>query len=295
MTEKHDISEDEIRIIGGSKHKPSGRKHWWIWVLLAAAIVAVAVLVIELQKDDIQTSTDDTQTTEGGEQTTEVMEDSTPQWLDNIDNSLPSGIILSDTIIDSLHLRVLTPINTTPELYIGKLSESDTDILLATMAADIRRDNGKIVGAYVYGGEPLSWGLSKRGYCAIFDGRMTIGTADNSPLFEQATEQGGYFFRQYAAVQGGNAVENNPENAASRRALCVIASRYCIVASDERVTMNDFSKALTKLHASEAIYLVGGMAHGWWRDDEGHIKHFIEGNDRPINKKYLNYIVFRKN
>lgn len=292
MTNKHDISEDEIRIIGGVKPTPGGRKHWWIWVLLAVAIVAVVVLVIVLQKEDKpQPGNDGTAT----DQPTETTEETTPLWLDNIDNSLPARLIVSDTILDSLHLQVLTPINTTPELYIGKLSERDTDILLATMAADIRRDNGKIVGAYVYAGEPLSWGLSKRGYCAIFDGRMTIGTADNSPLFEQTTEQGGYFFRQYAAVENGQAVENNPENAAPRRALCVVAGRYCIVACAERVMMNDFSKALTKLGASEAIYLVGGMAHGWWRDDEGHIKHFIEGNDRPIYKKYMNYILFRKN
>ena len=291
MTNGQEINEDEIRIIGGGGKKNRSIRLWWLWLLLALAMVAVGVLVVVLQPKNQTEPLAETPVTE--QQTVDAEPAIT--WLDNVDNSQSAEIVVLDTVVDSMQLQVLIPINTTPELYIGKLSDSDSDILLATMAADIRRDNGKIVGAYVYAGEPLSWGLSKRGYCAIFDGRMTIGVADNSPLFEQATEQGGFFFRQYAAVDNGAAVENNPENAAPRRALCVMDGRYCIVACADRVMMNDFSKALAKLGVEEAVYLVGGSAHGWWRDGEGRVNHFIEGNDRPYNKKYMNYIVFRAN
>ena len=48
---------------------------------------------------------------------------------------------------------------------------------LTKQAADIRADNGKIVGAFVLKGDPLSWGLSKRGYCGIIDGKLTVGVA----------------------------------------------------------------------------------------------------------------------
>lgn len=69
----------------------------------------------------------------------------------------------------------------------------DKSIILATQAADVRADNGKIVGAFVVKGKPYSWGLS------------------NSPLFEEATEKGGYFFRQYPLVDKGVLVGNEPK------------------------------------------------------------------------------------
>ena len=100
---------------------------------------------------------------------------------------------------------------------------------------DIIIDNRPCTLAYsMRAGEPLSWGLSKKGYCAIIDGRVTIGMAENSPLFEQATEQGGYFFRQYPSVANGVMVENRPENASFRRALCNFNGRLCIIGCTDR-------------------------------------------------------------
>ena len=84
-----------------------------------------------------------------------------------------------------------------PELIVGVLDIHDKSIILTTQAADFRADNGKISGAYVVKGKPLSWGLSKKGYSGIIDRKITVGVADNSPLFEEATEKGGFFLRQY--------------------------------------------------------------------------------------------------
>lgn len=298
MKNLQDINDDEIRVIGHEPPKRSSK--WWIWVALAAAIIAVLVLVVVLQRENA-VSSQQSGAGRTGDNSSQVCDTTgqTPQsqlWFNNIDNSAESSYLaINDTVIDSLHLKVLTPYNATPELYVGNLSEADTNILLAAMAADIRRDNGKIVGAFVYAGEPLSWGLSKLGYCAISEGGLTLGVAENSPLFEQATEQLGYFFRQYAAVSNGVAVKNNPENAAPRRALCIMGDKYCVVTTSDRVVMNDFSTALAKLGVSDAIFLVGGEAHGWWRDDEGTLTHFAQGKQRTRNKKFMNYIVFRAN
>ena len=88
------------------------------------------------------------------------------------------------------------------------MNRKDTTVIFAAQAADVRADNGGIVGAFVLKGEPKAWGLSKKGYCASINGQITIGMADNSPLFEQATEEGGYFFRQYPLVSNGEIVEN---------------------------------------------------------------------------------------
>ena len=298
MANKQDIGDDEIRIIGANKPNNHPHKPWWFWTILSLTIIAIVVLlVVLLSKHENNNSPNPADTSHTGNTTTD-MENSVSDniaWLDNTDDTQRPRLSITDTTIDSLNLQIITPLNTIPELYIGKPDSKDTSILLATLAADIRRDNGKIVGAFVYAGEPLSWGLSKRGYCAIIDECLTLGTAENSPLFEQATGQDGYFFRQYSAVDKGIAVTNNPENAAPRRALCVIGKKYCIVATANRVLMNDFSQALVKLGASDAIYLVGGRAHGWWRDGDGHVNNFPESNPSRGNKKYINYIIFRKN
>lgn len=285
MTKMSDINDNEIRVIGGDGGG-GGKKRlpWWVWVIVGVVAVAIAAIALwPKQQPEEPTAPDTTTVTEP--ETTDI-------WHSNTDNSLPSCTIVTDTLIDTLHLRIFTPYNATPELHIGRLDTANTDIILAAMAADLRRDNGRIVGAFVHAGEPLSWGLSKRGYCAIFDGQITIGVAENSPLFEQATEQGGYFFRQYPAVDKGVMVENNPENASFRRALCLLNGKVCIIACTDRVLMNDFSATLVKLGVSEAILLVGGTADGWCRTDGG--KMIRLGSSYAQNAKYMNHIVFRK-
>ena len=285
MTKMSDINDNEIRVIGGDGGG-GGKKRlpWWVWVIVGVVAVAIAAIALwPKQQPEEPTAPDTTTVTEP--ETTDI-------WHSNTDNSLPSCTIVTDTLIDTLHLRIFTPYNATPELHIGRLDTANTDIILAAMAADLRRDNGRIVGAFVHAGEPLSWGLSKRGYCAIFDGQITIGVAENSPLFEQAPEQGGYFFRQYPAVDKGVMVENNPENASFRRALCLLNGKVCIIACTDRVLMNDFSATLVKLGVSEAILLVGGTADGWCRTDDG--KMIRLGSSYAQNAKYMNHIVFRK-
>lgn len=285
MTKMSDINDNEIRVIGGDGGG-GGKKRlpWWVWVIVGVVAVAIAVVALWPKPQPEEPTAPDT--------TTVTEPETTDIWHSNTDNSLPSCTIVTDTLIDTLHLRIFTPYNATPELHIGRLDTADTDIILAAMAADLRRDNGRIVGAFVHAGEPLSWGLSKRGYCAIFDGQITIGVAENSPLFEQATEQGGYFFRQYPAVDKGVMVENNPENASFRRALCLLNGKVCIIACTDRVLMNDFSATLVKLGVSEAILLVGGTADGWCRTDDG--KMIRLGSSYAQNAKYMNHIVFRK-
>lgn len=285
MTKMSDINDNEIRVIGGDGGG-GGKKRlpWWVWVIVGVVAVAIAVVALWPKPQPEEPTVPNT--------TTVTEPETTDIWHSNTDNSLPSCTIVTDTLIDTLHLRIFTPYNATPELHIGRLDTANTDIILAAMAADLRRDNGRIVGAFVHAGEPLSWGLSKRGYCAIFDGQITIGVAENSPLFEQATEQGGYFFRQYPAVDKGVMVENNPENASFRRALCLLNGKVCIIACTDRVLMNDFSATLVKLGVSEAILLVGGTADGWCRTDDG--KMIRLGSSYAQNAKYMNHIVFRK-
>ncbi len=282
--ENIDNEETGFVILGGDsdykRHTP-----WWIWASIAAVIfIAIIFVVVKISVNHGIS-----------EATAELYlpEEAAPThvWYNNVDASLPSYIDVSETTIDSVELKILTPYNAIPELHLGRIDTSDSEILFAALAADIRRDNGKIVGAFVHEGEPRSWGLSKRGYCAILDDGITLGVADNSPLFEQATEQGGSFFRQYPSVDNGKMVPNNPENLSFRRALCAYDDKICIIVSTNRVLMNDFSAALVKLGVRNAIFLVGSTEDGWYRSEDGKITRL--GKKYAKNNPNINYLVFR--
>lgn len=182
---------------------------------------------------------------------------------------------LKDTTINDIPLRIYFPLNTPPHLSVGYEVQKDTaNQILFFQAADVRADNGKIVGAFVLHGKPLSYGLSKRGYCAILNERVTIGVADNSPLFEEATQCGGDFFRQYPLVGNGELVENELKTKSIRRGLCSIENRVVVIESGTAESLHDFSQALVDMGVSDAIYLIGGTAaQGYCRlSDNSHLK-----------------------
>ena len=113
---------------------------------------------------------------------------------------------LRDTIINDVPMRMYIPHNAELTLHVGKMDRDDKSVIYTAEAAFIRAVNHAILGAFVLKGEPLAWGLSMRGYCASINGVVTVGVADNSPLFEEAINEGGYFFRQYPLVDNGRFV-----------------------------------------------------------------------------------------
>ena len=292
MTEikMNDINDDEIRVIGEDSDMDEGKKRipWWVWVVIGVAAAGIAMLVLhqkpESDKDPVDENTSLTAETSVEAEEADI-------WIENNDPSLPSATIIQDTLVDSLHLQIHTPYNCTPELHVGPMEHTDPDIVLAAMAADWRSDNGKIVGAYVLAGEPLSWGVSKKGYCAIIDGEMTIGTSENSPLFEKATETGGYFFRQFPLVDNGQLVENEQKNKSVRKALCSRAGQIFIAVTESDESYHDFSQALVDLGIDNAISLVGSRyAFGWWIDQDG-VK--ISFSDVWHQYEMENYVIWK--
>lgn len=216
---------------------------------------------------------------------------------ENIDPYEPGYVQIKDTVINDIALRIYIPHNAIPSLELGYINKNNDSIIFAAQAADVREDNGDIVGAFVLKGEPKAWGLSKKGYCAIIDNQLVVGVADNSPLFEMATETGGYFFRQYPLVDKGRMIENEPRGKAVRRSLCYRAGETIIVETKERQSFYDFAQALQDFGVRDAIYLVGSSAYGWAVDKEGNKTYF--GNEK-LNRsrrkipKNISYIVWKK-
>ena len=137
-------------------------------------------------------------------------------------------------------------------------------------------------------GEPLAWGKAKIGYCAIIHDTITVGVAENSPLFERATETDGYFFRQYPLVDNGKLVDNEPKNKSIRRSLCDRNGEIMVVETLSNESFHDFAQALEDLGVTHAIYLVGSLSYGWSTDARGQRHTFGRKSYRmPANTSYI--------
>lgn len=269
-----EIQDDEFRVIGQRDGASSaeGRKGWRRWLpwVVAAIVLATVVCMICFSGAKHQSAK--------GE---EVVFDPTPEPvpaaaavspLSRADrNTTRAFTERIDTVINDVSLAIYIPHNAVPGLAIGTPDINDKRIVLVTQAADIRADNGRIAGAFVVDGKPLSWSLSKRGYCGIIDGHITVGTADSSPLFEEAVEKGGSFFRQYPLVDNGQPIDNEPKGKSIRKALCDRAGEIFVAISNTPESFHDFAQALADLQIDNAIYLVGSDSYGYWRDVSGRL------------------------
>lgn len=283
---KHDIDDDEIRIIssraasGASSGNRSMRPAVALLLIVLSVLALCAVAYVMFYYDS------------DGEELT-VVEDRhiSPEKTGHTryDSETADGYVsVADTVLNGVRLAVFTPVDLTPRLHIGEDILQDTSTVLAVPAADIRRDNGEIVGAYVLSGELVSKGQSKSGFCAIIDGKLTIGVADATPMLEQALESGGYFFRQYPLVVAGQVVENKPKGKSFRKALARLDDRIAVVMSRERMTFHDFSQSLVDLGVSDAIYLVGSEAYGFAIDADGRKVEFgTQGDEDYPNINYI--------
>ena len=303
FTDWDNISDDEIRIIGDRKStKP--RRSRWVIVPISVLIIGLIVLLSFISINQNQ-SIEENEAPSLFEPTEEIEsltgeiaeEPRNERFGREVADTVRGFCEIRDTIINDVSLRIFIPHNARASLHLGKLDKADTTIIYAAQAADVRADNGGIVGAFVLKGKPLAWGLSKRGYCAIIDDVVTVGVADNSTLFERATETEGYFFRQYPLVENGTLVDNAPKGKTIRRALCDRRGEIFMVESQSAESFHDFAQALTDLGCDNAIYLVGSSAYGWEVDKED-VKHeFGEDNyytGRHRAPKNITYIVWMR-
>lgn len=297
MKDFKDIQDDQIRIIGQNiERKPLSRGVWVaIIALVMIAVAAVALLIA--QKREAQTAELSAPEPAFFEPIEEV-EIVEQKWLgSNVAQEREGFTEIRDTLINDIPLRIFIPHNAEMSLHIGRMNKEDKEIVYVAQAADIRADNGGIVGAFVLKGEPRAWGLAKKGFCASINGVVTVGVADNSHLFEYATEQGGYFFRQYPLVSDGQLVENKPKGKSIRRAICDRQGEIFMIESGTAESFHDFAQALVDLGVDQAVYLVGSSAYGWAVDAEGNVHEFGEDNyytGRQRMPKNTSYIVWRK-
>ena len=295
MKEFKDIRDDQIRIIGEEENKSTlPRKLWFIVASVFVVLLVVGVIFFVVSREEEQTELSEPALFEPVREA----EPTPHKLLGHQPDSLAVGYTeIRDTLINDIPIKIFIPHNAEMSLHIGRMDKSDNSIIYAAQAADVRADNGGIVGAFVLRGEPKSWGLSKKGYCASINGKVTIGVAENTSLFEEATMNGGYFFRQYPLVKDGQVIDNEPKGKAIRRAICDRQGEIFMVETGSIESFHDFAQALADLGVDQAVYLVGSLAYGWAVDEAGAIYEFGEDNyhtGRRRMPKNTSYIVWRR-
>ena len=285
-----DISDDEIRIIGdsgaptSSPHNPRWRR-WWLWALCVVVWLFLALVIFWAVKGGSRPRHT------GAEAALPV--ESVPV-APTIVKAGSADVFVSDTVINDVPLRILTPVNAVPELLLGIPDTMDESLVLGLQAADIRADNNGIVGAFVLKGEMLSRGIAKKGFCAILEGKIQLGMSGSTPLFEEATDRDGYFFRQYPLVSNGRMVENKPKNKAVRHALCELNGKVVVISSLDKESFHDFAQSLADLGVQNAISLVGADAYGFIRTQNAGFSSWGTDVHRWKNAENVNFVVWRE-
>ena len=279
MKEK-DFSDDEIQVLGKQTAvKPFFTKRKLFFVIAALAIGIILLCVFLFQKNEEPTNfvrLENLQTNK------EICETQNIRGYIEVEN---------DTVND-VPLQIFIPQYAMPELTLALPEESDSTVVFVTQAADVGRRNYGIVGDFVLAGEQLARGYRKEGFCAIINNNLTIGIGTETSLLGKAISEKGYFFRQYPLVKNYEAIENNPKNKAVRRALAIRENEVIMVESRERESFHDFTQALVDVGVSDAIYLVGGNAFGWYRTENNEVITFGDKANKVMAG--VNYLVWRR-
>ncbi|MBO4917316.1 MAG: hypothetical protein J5374_05505 [Bacteroidales bacterium] len=285
-----DIIDDEFRVLGTGSSVPTGdsdedrrRKRLGGWVALAIVALLGLGMILFWPKERVQED-------EIGVFESEY-ESETPTVLGTDDAPQPYAEQL-DTVVAGHPLKLFIPHHATPRLRVGQPNEKTLQAVMGFQAADIRADNYEILGDFVLAGEQMTKGSSKAGFCAIVDGKATVGVSRNTPLLVEAVARGGYFFRQYPLVDNGTPVENKPKNKTVRKALCSRGGQVFVAFSGLEETLTDFARVLADFGIDNAIYLVGSEASfGWAVDSDGYRERFGNIDLRPEYKNE-NYIIW---
>lgn len=271
--------------------------YWWFWlicILLFATISIMAYLLISKSATDGARAVVPQMVAER-EEASNTFSEINSGTVTIVDNGQTGKSYTEkiDFTIGEVRFRAYYLHNGVPELFVGDIDKVDNSrIIFAARAADLGSNN-RFVGAFVKNGEILGTGnKGKRGFCAIINHNLTIGVATSTPIFEEAVEKKGDFFRNYPVVLNGSVCETNLRKPSIRRAVCVKNSDVFVVESLDSLTMADFSNLLSQYGVETAVYLVGGRACGLYRDENDNLTKWGENHYEQFSN--TNYLIWRK-
>jgi hypothetical protein len=267
-------SDNEIQVLGSTSRR-SNKK--WMWSLPLLVVGITWALLVTL----------------GNEETVDIKHFKTELKAPSPRQPEPemtSGVEYETQVVNDVWLNVYKILDMHAELSLDVSGYTDSTECIILQAADIRKDNRKFVGDFVLNGEKLSSGKVKKGYCAIVDGKVTIGMSADDEVMNHCMANGGSFFRQYPLVVDGVMQPSNVKGKSIRRALAQNEDGLYIVMTDERESVHNFSEALVDMGMKDAISLVGGnKAYMYWMQED----ECWESEDlTKVDNR--NFIVFRR-
>ena len=246
-------SDNEIQVLGSTSNR--SRKKW-VWLLPLLVVGISWALLVTLGKEE---------TVDIKHFKTELKAPSPRQP----EPEMTSGVEYETQVVNDVWLNVYKILDMHAELSLDVSGYTDSTECIILQAADIRKDNRKFVGDFVLNGEKLSSGKVKKGYCAIVDGKVTIGMSADDEVMNHCMTNGGSFFRQYPLVVDGVMQPSNVKGKSIRRALAQNEDGLYIVMTDERESVHNFSEALVDMGMKDAISLVGGnKAYMYWMQED---------------------------
>lgn len=269
-----EIDDNEIRVIGKPSPQP-GHGHWWMAVLVILVLVVLVAVVLGKSSHK--------------ETSGKVQQPATENPIPSLSFEEGDYLVVTDTLINDVPLTLYMPSDAKATLQIGVPDVRDTSLVLAVMAADIRADNGGIVGDFIVDGRVWARGERKEGCCAIIDGVPEFGY-DGDAIVDRVLAENGSLFRQYVLVRGGQPVPPKPKGKNHRRALCKLGHSIIVVASGDRESYHDFATALADLGVKEAIALVGSESLLMYRAEGGLLHSLGTAFDSPN----INFIVWKR-
>lgn len=283
--------EYEIQVLGlptpASKRAPKRKPPTWFWLLVALLVCALVAGGVYWYLS----RSHEAEAVPAPEEKFDYEEPvPTPTTITPVVENSEIAILEAETSND-VPLRIYALGIPKAELVVGLPDKEDTDILLAAQAADVRRDNGGIVGDFVLQGNRLAQGKRKEGYCSIIGREVSIGVSASNEKVDDCILLEGDFFRQYPLVVNGEIQMNRLKGKSVRRALAQSGRDFYIIESLNRESLYDFSEALVDIGITDALYLVGGNSYGFYRV-EGRLYEFGVKNTRSSSK--TSYIVFKK-
>ena len=143
----------------------------------------------------------------------------------------------------------------------------------------------------------VKWGYKSiaNGYVSIIDNKVSIRPIDLSlkSMQTKAIRKKGYIFQQMLLVHDSVLMDCKifGERETYRRALAIIDNQPCVVESEQRMKINDFSASLIRMGINTAICLdMGTWSHGWIRTES---ENYIPiGKLTSSTKNQTNWLIF---
>ena len=273
--------DNEVNVAQPGK---SGRRHHnktsWLWIATFTILIAIAGIVVYslwvFSSNNViygmPLGSSDNKNLELLEAPYSPSARGTSHFSDSI-----LGVAMDFYSLDGLKASIETRIPDT----------GDSSLVLFMRSADYHPD-GSIIGSMVIDGDRIANKEHKPrlAYLAISaDGKAVTGISDSKKLYDHSVDTKGSYFTQYpllgdATLPAHFYLHGKVERAAIGR---MSDDRMYYIVTRNKETMYDFADAMREYGFVDAMYITGGNAYTFYRDNDG-VAHINENTQKKIDK-----------